>query len=45
MIRARWSGLPRPQIQETKMTILTRRWHAVSGCWIVKASAVLHIGE
>jgi len=21
------------------------RWHAVSGCWIVKASAVLHIGE
>ena len=25
MIRARWSGLPRPQIKETKMTILTRR--------------------
>jgi hypothetical protein len=21
------------------------RWHAVSDCWIVKASAVLHIGE
>src|ERR1700731_1169294 len=25
MIRARWSGGPRPQIKETKMTILTRR--------------------
>src|ERR1700730_12908091 len=25
MIRARWSGVPRPQIKETKMTILTRR--------------------
>src|ERR1700732_5006360 len=25
MIPARWSGVPRPQIKETKMTILTRR--------------------
>src|ERR1700719_3108242 len=25
MIGARWSGVPRPQIKETKMTILTRR--------------------
>jgi hypothetical protein len=35
---------PRSQLYKTALRVVSR-WHAVSGRWIVKASAVLHIGE